>query len=138
MVTRQLNLIACEVPNAHSAKIDPKTGAALLYHDDSKQTVTAVGIFSPRQKIQLKLHESKRVITQIPKGTKPTMLQVVTWRGRAEQLPSFYKMLRTGIQSTNVQGGAPATWLAVEQTEVSEGVELSRLHGGRNRSPYSQ
>ena len=120
MVTRQLNLIACEVPNAHSTKIDPKTGAALLYHDDSKQTVTAVGIFSPRQKIQLKLHESKRVITQIPNGTKPTMLQVVTWRGRAEQLPSFYKMLRTGIQSPNVQGGAPATWLEVEQTEVSE------------------
>ena len=29
-------------------------------------------------------------------------------------------MLRTGIQSPNVQGGAPATWLEVEQTEVSE------------------
>ena len=55
------------------------------------------------------------------------MLQVVHGAD-AEQL-ELYKMLRTGIQSPNVQGGAPATWLEVEQTEVSES-QLSRLHGG--------
>ena len=120
LATRQLNLVACEVPNAHSAKIDPKTGAALLYHDASKQTVTAVGLFSPRQKLRLAIHEDRRILVQIPKGTNPTMFQVVTWRGRTEQLPALQKMLKTGIQTVNVQRGGPATWLEVEHTKITE------------------
>jgi mono/diheme cytochrome c family protein len=117
---KTLSLIACEVPGAYSHKVDSKTNTALLYDNKRKDTVTAVGVFSPREKINLRVHENRHILLNIPKGTVPTMLKVVTWRGRTEQLPAFYKMLRTGVHSTNVKLGGMPLWFEVEQTFISE------------------
>jgi len=108
--TTPLHLVIGEIPDLHSVRYDKTQKMTIVQHKENGSEVTAIGYISPTKTLKVHVQDKRYLLLTIPKGTPPTMLKLITWRGVLENLAGVHYLSTNNIPDLNTQQGGANLW----------------------------
>lgn len=118
--TAPLHMVIGEVPDLHAVYYDKDKKMTIVQHQENGSKITALGYISPTKSLKIHVQDKRYLLLTIPKGTRPTMLKLITWQGVLENLPGVHYLSSNTIPDLNAKQGGENLWEGFDVRKLPE------------------